>query len=143
MRELNFRAWVKKGEYMQEGGLMLYWLNGGLRADGPGVYLGNGWVEGHINREVGNMKDIEPDVVLMQLLDFKDIRGRSVYEGDIVEAGIHSDDKVIREVYIKDGCAVIDFKDTDADMFCLGNFPGYFRVIGNRFENPELLKEQT
>lgn len=83
-------------------------------------------------------KSIEP-FILMQFTGLKDKNGKEIYEGDIYEVPInivkmyhkhYSEDKYIKEVYFDRGTFVIDYLD----------WLDKIEVIGNIYENPELLK---
>ena len=124
MREIKFRAWDKKKKQM-----LL-----------PDIPL-NEFVFG-INFE----KITHPDnLVMLQYIGLKDKKGKEIYEGDILEYQPNSSDIIKDVVSFKNGC------------FCLGVHPFYStapgfgvtdlrKVIGNIYENPELLEaknEQT
>lgn len=81
------------------------------------------------------------EMILMQYTGLKDKNGKEIYEGDIVE--------IIRpcilergEVKFINGCFAIKSKDTLLMLYqCeINNFK--LKVIGNIYENPELLKEE-
>jgi len=67
---------------------------------------------------------------LMQYTGLKDNNGKEIYEGDIVKWG-----KIIEKVEMKDGC-------WSMDGWILGTIVEEFNleVIGNIYENPELIK---
>lgn len=87
------------------------------------------------------------DIILMQYTGLKDKNGKEIYEGDIV---------VVRELHDGDDYAwnqptgpAIPCKitwDDDYKRFDFGGCkriiysPSHFEVIGNIYENPELLK---
>lgn len=79
--------------------------------------------------DFGDEFDVELDEVeLMQFTGLKDKDGKEIFEGDIVK---RIDGKVLKIVWsnggfeTEDGC-IIESNDTE--------------VIGNKFDNPELLK---
>lgn len=76
------------------------------------------------------------DLVLMQYTGMKDKNGKEIYEGDIVKIayGIEKPYKeIISEVIYDDGYEV--------DIGRLASFHNVCEVIGNIYENPELLEK--
>ena len=114
-REIKFRAWDK-----QEG-KMYEWENFGFgRRD---LYLN--W-----NRVIG-----DPDRFnIMQFTGLKDKNGKEIYEEDILRIG----EGLIREVYWDEDNSRWGMKDQTT--FGPIIFERWAEVIGNIYENPELLK---
>lgn len=78
---------------------------------------------------------------LMQYTGLRDRHGKEIYEGDVVRASIYCDeDAQVLEVKYRGTGFVIDYRDSEADYFMLSDFPGTVEVLGNIYENPELLK---
>ena len=122
MRELKFRAWDKENKTMV----------GGFHCLSPRMSM-------FITQYAINHKQYK----LMQYTGLKDKNGVEIYEGDVV-----ADNP--RKTFIQchgeyDSAEVVKMKDIDGsdDMGtdCIG-YPYYwedFEVIGNIYENPELL----
>jgi len=118
MREIKFRAWDKEEKSLITGD------------DNQGSIFG----------EEGGYFDLreEPNrYELMQFTGLKDKNGKEIYEGDILnlpKTSYHLSFKV--EVVFQDGSFVGDsFLAKD-----LGELASKSEIIGNIYENPELLK---
>ena len=134
-RELKFRAWdTYTNQMIVEGfypfgetmtfGLIESWLDEHPKSNTPSILRTN-------------------DVVIMQYTGLKDVKGKEIYEGDIVKYD-HEDGVVI---------AKIVFKDHDDESMNIAGFAyEYIRteegkedetcdltVIGNIYENPNLI----
>lgn len=72
-------------------------------------------------------------IMLMQFTGLKDKHGKEIYEGDIVVC-CRYDDNTKYEVVIE------DIRHLDRWLF--GSSLNWREVIGNIYENPELLKEE-
>jgi hypothetical protein len=115
MRKLRFRSWdVERGEWMSEFNVAANLSN---------------QVRGVLPPEVAEKYPI------MQWTGLTDRSGKEIYEGDILDEKSNSPFKVVW----RDGdcgfCA--DFGDTlDYNLHDLARF---FEVVGNIYENPDLL----
>lgn len=81
---------------------------------------------------------------IMQYTGLKAENGKEIYEGDILSIKIYSGDKVIVEgktvVEFKDGCFGVIWGHDKAFLSLNSFFKAKFEVIGNIYENPELLR---
>jgi len=124
MREIKFRAWDTENKKM-------YTVD----------ELHNLW-------EIGTpvavyQHSIKPDVLLridnnplMQYTGLKDKNGKEIYEGDIVKETYNKKELRISEVGFKNGSFVLL---TPNQFIEIGNLKNDIEVIGNIYENPDLL----
>lgn len=136
-REIKFRAW----DDGKEEWLMGYEMPnlGGFSMFGEMVLLGE-WsaiLNEFLFDRNGHKAD---DLKLMQFIGFRDKNGREIFEGDIVrdEQGAIG----VVEYSAPDFIAMDVHADKDGCAGC-GNvmiFPNSTEVIGNVYQNPELLK---
>lgn len=130
MRELKFRAWHKNKKIMKEV----------LSLIGDG----NFFVKCNVNAEQWwNGCDKESDFVLMQCTGLKDKNKKMIYEGDIVivDGGFMESDYKTTVVYL-DG-AFYPLVYVKESYNCIDDYyPEKFEVIGNIYENSELLESE-
>lgn len=83
------------------------------------------------------------DCQIMQYTGTKDNKGKEIYEGDIVKGFINRWDFVEGVGYFEESISVIEYEvigfgirdDSESNSWMWG----HFEVIGNIYENPELL----
>jgi len=127
-REIKFRAWNKTTCLMID-----------LRKVTPLALDAN-------LKHDGLFVPFSKDIVLMQYTGLKDKNGKDIYEGDIVKYTSWENKYNIKEfIYVRE----VKFKNgrffpLPSDNICEDGWYSYgtkdFEVIGNVFENPELLK---
>lgn len=121
MREIKFRAWT--GKRMME----------------PSRNMVIDSYDGSVNWSFGGNQPEPMDCVLLQYTGLKDKNGKEIYEGDIIRAQFPETQTTTGEarMVVEDICssyaslrdAILDERDVE--------------VIGNIYENPELLDELT
>lgn len=124
MREIKFRAYCKKRKAIFDVTWMLFNQSDVVLQVLPDT------------NALVSIKNIE----LMQYTGFKDKNGREIYEGDIIRIyndEINEEDSWIDEVSYHMG----GFFSGDEDL--LGNVHFRAKVIGNIYENPELLENAS
>ena len=124
----KFRAWLKKEQKMDNEIDHISWLEDELYCIGDGI----------------TYMVLAEDLVLMQSTGLKDKNGKEIFEGDIlaVEA---ADGVIILKVSWDDEHALFVIKTKKfneetalAELVDDNSYP--FEVIGNIYENPELLE---
>ncbi|MDK0941198.1 YopX family protein [Clostridium perfringens] len=126
-REIKFRGWDSVNEVM----LPVESIN---------------FREGYVSLNEGDnsLTDTLEMIELMQYTGLKDKNRKEIYEGDILSIKIYSGDKVIVEgktvVEFKDGCFGVIWGHDKAFLSLNSFFKAKFEVIGNIYENPELLR---
>ena len=73
---------------------------------------------------------------------YKDINGKEIYDGDIIEYEHHAVGKIKRAVRIKYGIWGIKGKQEHLQIPFANIFDAEFEVIGNVYENKNLLEEE-
>lgn len=127
---LRFRAWLKKKQEMDHEIDHISWLEDELYCIGDGITY---------------MVSAE-DLVLMQSTGLKDKNGKEIFDGDVFE--IEDEGEVLgnvkltwdkeRAVFMIEGISVdviVPFHEIVSDE------DYSYRVVGNIYENPELLEE--
>jgi uncharacterized phage protein (TIGR01671 family) len=122
MRDLRFRVWDKEGREMHRLGGIL-------------------WAERLVITEADRRGDEHgmrlEDVELMQYTGLKDRHGIPIYESDFVVSLGH--DKPVEVIYQANGFYLrIDDGEGDFELDDIFSFP--VEVVGNRYENPELVQ---
>ena len=112
-REIKFRAWDEKNKEMRYDGMLNIY-----NKDGSWLYEDG---KGNFHSSFGE---------IMQFTGLLDKNGKEIYEGDIVQY-LFAGKKVVREVYWNE----VNFCWTPLNQNSLD-----MEIIGNIYENPDLLK---
>ena len=134
-REIKFRAWDSKYECMDYN----FFISN----------LGGVFGEPEKYYDTPNMEiDEAQSLTVMQYTGLKDKNGKELYEGDICKCNYFNGSKV------KQHNEVVEFKNGQFELTwtinklfksfrsrsCFHGHPDAFEIIGNIYENPELLK---
>ena len=121
----KFRAWDKEDEVMCEVDVI-------------------GFSEGAVTISNENVKYYHlgiNEVELMQSTGLKDKNGLEIYEGDVITEEIGEGEYLFAEVIYKDGCFLGKERNFEPEYPISDFVKG--KVIGNIYQNPELIKNET
>jgi uncharacterized phage protein (TIGR01671 family) len=156
-RQLKFRVWDKSNKsFLTNGSSLHNWSQWMLDLETGTLYDAIGTMDGDHTDESRRslMEDPgyyfqrtkiinESPYVIQQFTNLQDHNGKDIYEGDIIQVSYRMDElgdteRYVSSVVFQDGA----FGD-EYDYFCNYSFlPSfYMEVLGNIFENPELLKK--
>ena len=121
MREIEFRAWLKNEKKIVDVFVLAF--------DNQGIeYLD----------EVGDIKrELFDNIELIQYTGIKDKNDKKIFEGDIVKCKIGNVDFEGYVYFYGGRFEFIDFEDDEETEFLC--YCDDLEVIGNIYENPELL----
>ncbi len=140
MREIKFRVWSKIKQRWVENMLLLACIDGL-----PFSHIVEVDEESNIRHHVYNASGLE--LIVQQYTGLKDKNGKEVYEGDFIKYEHPSDEQV--KLRNTSNIVLVRWTEEHHD-----HHPGFitndlwgqygdFEVIGNTFENPELIKTEV
>jgi uncharacterized phage protein (TIGR01671 family) len=128
MRELKFRVWDSKLKKFRGGRLSFY--------------SGSDTLFSSASLDAYGWSIPETDLIIQQFTGYKDIHGKDIYDGDIVCA-LSSDNKynsIVQWDGIEGRWGFVSIKSKNMSYnYNLGVGCSKWAVVGNIFENPELL----
>lgn len=131
MRQIRFRAKALKGRRWVYGDL----LHAGTDpADGEFEIM-------YWDDESGWMQErIDPDTI-GQLTSLRDINGKDIYEGDILDVSYADEDSYLEVRFVRGVFAFLWNGDLDDEFPCNAPTHEWAKVIGNIYDDPKLLKQ--
>lgn len=127
----KFRAWIFKEKMMID----VFFID--LKESIITVNIEG--IESDTGFPILSYEEIGKDCALMQSIGIKDKNGKEIYEGDIMEFDFHDIGKQKAVVYFNQRYASFTLKPLD--NFQYTDFQDGF-VLGNVYENPELLEDK-
>ncbi|MDT2640445.1 YopX family protein [Enterococcus dongliensis] len=124
----KFRAWDEDSKVMRS------WKDLILEKDGGDDF----WLIGY--KENACITSFDHDQILMQSTGLKDKNGVEIFEGDIVKiiGDVLGDDMSV--IRFTEGGFYLDYKNLDTEFELLYSIDLPIEIIGNIYENPELLE---
>ena len=128
-REIKFRAWIKELNEIREVEYINFWKK---MISYPNKFC----KEYYLNADFY-------EIELMQYTGLKDKNNKEVYEGDIVKLRANHGIGVIK-YYDEWGAFVVEYiKPRPLAVLGMNYYKEDIEVLGNIYENPELLKENN
>ncbi len=130
MREIKFRAWDKKQErFLDENDNVPNFLDL-TPCDTTGQFV-------PMYMEISETKVFDTDIVLNQYTGLKDKNGLEIYDGDIVLVSYYGKPRKVEVRILDCECQPFNQYSYSEDGY---RGPEEAKIIGNIYENPELLK---
>lgn len=122
MREIKFRAYIKEVEEIREVGYINFWKKNILY---PNKFCEEYYLDADFD-----------DIELMQYSGLKDMKGKEIYEGDIL---FESFSEEYFKVVFENGSFRAEVDEYSLD---LEDYAHICEVVGNIYENPELMEDK-
>lgn len=136
-RDIKFRLWSKIGKkFIKTDDPDLNFV---INSDGYLYSIENFYGEIYVSLQL--------DIVVLQFTGLQDINGKDIYEGDILKYNFPYDGRLkhVSPVKFLETEASFGIKDIYGNEIPLYRITAnnYFEVVGNIYENPELLEEKN
>nr|DAO06233.1 MAG TPA: YopX protein [Caudoviricetes sp.] len=134
-RDIKFRLWSKIGKkFIKTDDPDLNFV---INSDGYLYSIENFYGEIYVSLQL--------DIVVLQFTGLQDINGKDIYEGDILKYNFPYDGRLkhVSPVKFLETEASFGIKDIYGNEIPLYRITAnnYFEVVGNIYENPELLED--
>ena len=134
-RDIKFRLWSKIGKkFIKTDDPDLNFV---INSDGYLYSIENFYGEIYVSLQL--------DIVVLQFTGLQDINGKDIYEGDILKYNFPYDERLkhVSPVKFLETEASFGIKDIYGNEIPLYRITAnnYFEVVGNIYENPELLED--
>ena len=142
-REIKFRAWDKEENKMINNVVPFFNSDGTLECLVFGYSFGGyEFIEVELDKYQHIFTDPEFDkrYVLMQFTGLEDKNGIEIYEGDIVEC---FNDGLSEVLFRKGSFGTLTYTSRGIDFYTFNEVYGACEIIGNIYENPELLEVEV
>lgn len=138
MREIKFRAWDKS-------------LNKFLSLEELDISKSLGWAktQNAFEIKIKNFMGFPEDTILMQYTGLKDKNGKEIYEGDIAKYEYEIGKHCVADVYFEERTGLHRISCQVSETMAINHILGLIEsnrtieIIGNIYENPELLTTNT
>ncbi len=128
MREIKFRAWDKKNNRM----VFTRTIQDFPSISDEGIIVAHKWEKGRLIKT----SSFADDLIWLEYTGLKDKNNREIYEGDIVK---YADACYPATIVFSDGSFLIKWAEEEMP---LRDMEEDIEVIGNIYENPELLEKE-
>lgn len=135
MRDIKFRVWDKETKHMHICGEDVHdTINFEIETNRAYYY--------NLQNGCGSLRE-DSDYVLMQYTGLKDKNGKEIYEGDIIKICAEGlgGEAIGKIVYDEYDLAFVLRNEVEELSECLWYAEQQLEVIGNIYDNPELLRE--